>query len=85
MLQSGDWVVPRLYDEIRPNKPPFIYWCQATAMRFIGDGPVTGTFAARLPSSVAMVLTLILLAVAIRQHVGRGSRLLDSFRLLLVS
>lgn len=71
MLQSGDWVVPRLYDEIRANKPPLIYWCQATAMRFVGDGPVSGTFAARLPSSVAMLVTLMILAIVISRHVDR--------------
>jgi len=37
MLQSGDWVVPPIVDEIRANKPPLIYG-QATAMRLIGDG-----------------------------------------------
>ena len=71
MLQSGDWVVPRLYDEIRANKPPLIYWCQATAMRLIGDGPISGTFAARLPSTIAMLLTLTVLAIAISRHVGK--------------
>jgi 4-amino-4-deoxy-L-arabinose transferase-like glycosyltransferase len=70
MLQSGDWVVPRLYDEIRANKPPLIYWCQATAMRLFGDGPVSGTFAARFPSTLAMILTLIILGVAVSRHVG---------------
>ena len=37
MLQSGDWVVPRLLDEPREKKPVFIYWCQASAMRILGD------------------------------------------------
>src|SRR5437867_688247 len=59
MLQSGNWVVPRLMDKVRTAKPIFIYWCQATAMKLFGDN----AFAARLPSAVAMVLTLILLAV----------------------
>ncbi|HEX4793802.1 MAG TPA: glycosyltransferase family 39 protein [Humisphaera sp.] len=71
MLQSGDWVVPRLYDEIRANKPPLIYWCQATAMRLLGDAPINGTFAARLPSATAMLLTLAILAIAISRHVGK--------------
>src|SRR5437763_16881432 len=65
MLQSGDWVVPRLYDEFRAQKPPLIYWFQATAMKIFGDGPVSGTFAARFPSSIAMVLTLAILAFSI--------------------
>jgi len=66
MLQSGDWVVPRLYDKIRAAKPPGIYWCQATAMELLGDN----AFAARLPSAVAMVLTLMLLAVCVWREAG---------------
>ena len=54
MLQSGDWVVPRLYDDVRTEKPIFIYWCQAAAMRFLGDT----AFAAQPPSALAMPLTL---------------------------
>jgi 4-amino-4-deoxy-L-arabinose transferase-like glycosyltransferase len=66
MLQSGDWVVPRLYDNIRAAKPPGIYWCQATAMTLLGDTP----FAARLPSAIAGVLTALLLGIAIWREVG---------------
>jgi 4-amino-4-deoxy-L-arabinose transferase-like glycosyltransferase len=65
MLDSGDWVVPRLYDKVRTAKPVFIYWCQAAAMRVLGDN----AFAARLPSAVAMTLTLCLLAVVVWRHV----------------
>ena len=36
MLESGDWVVPRLYDSLRTKKPPLIYWCQAAAMKLLG-------------------------------------------------
>ena len=66
MLQSGDWVVPRLYDEIRAKKPPGIYWCQATAMKLLGDN----AFSARLPSSLAMALTLTVLAVVLWRETG---------------
>jgi 4-amino-4-deoxy-L-arabinose transferase-like glycosyltransferase len=63
MLKSGDWVVPHIGwgvdpTEPRTAKPPMVYWLQATAMKFFGPT----AFAARLPSSVAMVLTLVLLA-----------------------
>ena len=64
MLQSGDWVVPRFLDRVRTAKPVFIYWCQASAMRVFGDN----TFAARLPSAVAMVLTLGVVAGAVWRH-----------------
>src|SRR6188768_2722517 len=58
MLQSGDWVVPRLLDEPREKKPVFIYWCQAGAMRAFGDN----AFAARVPSAVFVTLTLVVIA-----------------------
>ena len=58
MLQSGDWVVPRLYDEVRTAKPVFIYWCQAGTMRWLGDT----AFAARFPSAAAMPITLLVFA-----------------------
>lgn len=61
MLQSGDWVVPQLLDQPRINKPPLVYWCQAACMAVLGDN----AFAARLPSVIAMLLTLGLLAVAV--------------------
>src|SRR3978361_1605682 len=56
MLQSGDWVVPRLYDSIRAAKGPAVYWCQAACMKVLGDN----AGAARLPSAIAMTLSLIL-------------------------
>jgi len=75
MLQTGDWVVPRLYDNIRAAKPPGIYWCQATVMTVLGDTP----FAARLPSSLAAVLTALLLAVAIWRDVDATHALWTAF------
>ena len=66
MVQSGDWVVPRLYDEPRTAKPVFIYWCQASAMKVLGDR----VFAARLPSVLAMVATLILVAGFVGREAG---------------
>jgi 4-amino-4-deoxy-L-arabinose transferase-like glycosyltransferase len=66
MLQSGDWVVPQLLDQPRINKPPLIYWCQAAAMRVLGDNAM----AARLPSAVAMTLTLVMIGVVVRRLAG---------------
>jgi 4-amino-4-deoxy-L-arabinose transferase-like glycosyltransferase len=66
MLRSGDWVVPRLYDEPRTAKPPLIYWLQAASMSALGDN----AFAARLPSAVAMVLTLAVFGGSARRIAG---------------
>lgn len=70
MLQSGDWVVPRIYDGLRTQKPPLIYWCQAAAMTLFGSEGNAGAFAARVPSVLAMLLTLSLLAVVLHRHDG---------------
>ncbi|MEZ0263596.1 MAG: ArnT family glycosyltransferase, partial [Phycisphaerae bacterium] len=68
MLQSGDWVVPTYLDEPRLKKPPLIYWAQAGAMALLADHPdapnrsaALDAFAARLPSVIATLLTLMLL------------------------
>lgn len=66
MLQSGDWVVPRLLDQPREKKPVLIYWCQAAAMRIFGDNE----FAARFPSVVGVMATQILLAAALWRCAG---------------
>ena len=66
MLQSGDWIVPTFAGQPRINKPPLIYWCQATVMRVLGET----AFAARLPSVIAVTLTLLLLAGVIRYIAG---------------
>src|SRR3954464_8462922 len=67
MLTSGDWVVPRFLDKVRTAKPPFTAWCQASAMWVLGQN----SFAARLPSALAMTLTLIVLAVVLGRYVDR--------------
>lgn len=56
MLQSGDWVIPRVNGEYRFDKPPLIYWCQAGAMKLFGQND----FAARFPSTVFAASTALL-------------------------
>jgi 4-amino-4-deoxy-L-arabinose transferase-like glycosyltransferase len=66
MVDSGDWIVPRFLDEVRTAKPVFIYWCQATAMKVFGPT----VFAARLPSTLAILATVLMLALVARHVVG---------------
>src|SRR4051794_23497186 len=75
MLQSGDWVVPRLLDQVRTAKPIFIYWCQASAMKLFGDNE----FAARLPSAIAMTATLAILAIVTYRAIGPRRALWTTF------
>src|SRR5258705_879491 len=66
MVQSGDWVVPRFLDSPRYAKPILIYWCQAASMKLFGPTAL----AARIPSAVAMVGTIILLGVVLKRAVA---------------
>jgi 4-amino-4-deoxy-L-arabinose transferase-like glycosyltransferase len=75
MLQSGDWVVPRYLGELRIQKPPFIYWCQLLSMKVFGE---TGE-AARIPSTVAVLLTALLLGVVTRFFTGHRRALWTTF------
>src|SRR5690349_1969012 len=59
------FVVPHFLDDLRTEKPPLIYWCQAAAMRLLGEND----FAARLPSAIGMTFVLTLLAVVLYRAV----------------
>lgn len=52
MLESGDFITPRVGSTLFFDKPPLIYWIQALCMKLFGFTPL----AARLPSAVSMVL-----------------------------
>jgi 4-amino-4-deoxy-L-arabinose transferase-like glycosyltransferase len=67
---GADYVVPRHLGELRYAKPAGIYWCQAAAMKLFGDADGAGVFAARLPSAVAMPITLILVALGVWRWAG---------------
>lgn len=67
MLESGDWVVPRIQERLRLNKPPVIYWLQASSAGVLG-GWWTGSHGAiardaiwmyRLPSLVAACIAVL--------------------------
>ncbi|MEJ5251190.1 MAG: glycosyltransferase family 39 protein [Chthonomonadetes bacterium] len=53
MVESGDWLVPRVGTDAFFDKPPLTYWAQALSMKVFGFTPL----AARLPSALAGALT----------------------------
>jgi 4-amino-4-deoxy-L-arabinose transferase-like glycosyltransferase len=63
MAESGDWVVPHFNNQVRYDKPVLLYWLQAGAYAAIG----VNELAARLPSAVAALLTVL-----ITYELGRG-------------
>ena len=70
MLQSGDFVVPRLLGEPFLHKPPLLYWATAASLRVFGPCE----FGARFPLALAAILTVLVTFVL-------GARLLGSRRL----
>ncbi|MBN2491915.1 MAG: glycosyltransferase family 39 protein [Planctomycetes bacterium] len=62
MLESGDWLVPRISTRSEPrlHKPPLSYWMAAGCGILIGGGRVTER-AAKLPSALAAVGTVLLI------------------------
>ncbi len=55
MMESQDWVVPKFNAQLRVDKPALLYWLQIGAYRLFG---IT-EFAARLPSALAALLTML--------------------------
>ncbi len=62
MLESGDWVMPRVQDRPRLNKPPLIYWLQAGTAWICTGGDVSrdAIWMYRLPSVAAAIGTVFL-------------------------
>ena len=58
MVESGDWLVPRLNGIEHFQKPPVIYWATAICLKLFG----INEWAARLPSALAAAGTLLLTA-----------------------
>jgi 4-amino-4-deoxy-L-arabinose transferase-like glycosyltransferase len=56
MMESGNWVVPTFNYELRTDKPALLYWLQILSFRCFG----VNEFAARLPSALASILTVLL-------------------------
>jgi 4-amino-4-deoxy-L-arabinose transferase-like glycosyltransferase len=66
MLQSGDWIVPRLNGQDRFDKPPLIYWLQAAAFLAFGESEA----AARLPAAACAAGTVLASAFWARRIAG---------------
>lgn len=69
MLESGDFVIPRIQNTPRLNKPPLIYWLQSGSAWLLGDAPGPGglgqwgngnIWVFRLPSALCAIGTVLL-------------------------
>lgn len=68
MLNTGDWIVPRLNGEPFLDKPPLLYWGSALGMRVLGKNE----WGARIPHAIWFSLTVVLVGLMGRQLLGNG-------------
>jgi len=64
MLETGDWITPRVGAEAFLGKPPLLYWAQALFIKLLGPT----VLAARLPSALAVAATSLILWVWMRRR-----------------
>src|SRR5262249_33830230 len=72
MKESGDFITPTFNYVPREDKPPLLYWLQAGAYRFLG----INEWAARLPSALATLISLLAVYEMGRRMVNPGVGLL---------
>ena len=74
MAETGDWLTPRVNGLPRFDKPPLVYWLMGLGYA-LPAGSVwdpLGTWAARLPSALASVLTMLALGDTLLRYSVRG-------------
>ncbi len=69
MVQSGDWIVPRLNGLRYFEKPPLGHWLNALSIKLLGEN----AFAVRLPGALSAALSALMLAMLIRRFTGETS------------
>ena len=75
MLESGDWIQPRLNRVRYYEKPPLLYWCVGIAYRLFGQNEM----ASRLPSAAAYVATVAVTFFLARELLGGSAAPLAAF------
>lgn len=69
MLRTGDWITPRLAEDLpHLSKPPLTYWAIAASVRLLGASEL----AVRLPNSIAWTGTLFALYALARFFLPTG-------------
>ncbi|WP_010303854.1 glycosyltransferase family 39 protein [Synechococcus sp. CB0101] len=67
MARTGDWLIPRVNGLPRYDKPPLVYWLMGLiyALPAHAQWDPLGTWAARLPSALASVGLMLVMAAAL--------------------
>ncbi len=79
MVETGDWVTPKLNGVAYLDKPPLLYWMTATSMSVLGVNET----ASRLPTVFAAMLTVLMCFLVGQRLVGSRAAWCGSISLLL--
>ena len=74
MLDSGDWVVPRIGGQPRLRKPPLAYWVVAGSAMIFGG---LDEWTARLPAAVSALGLCLLIGIWGTRWYGRTAGVLE--------
>ena len=73
MMKSGNWIIPTFNGELRVHKPALLYWLHVGCFQLFG----VNEFAARFPSALAALLTVLLAYELARSMFDSGTGLLS--------
>jgi 4-amino-4-deoxy-L-arabinose transferase-like glycosyltransferase len=71
MLDTGDYIVPRYNGNLRPDKPPLVYWLMDAGYQISETLRASPELGARLPSAVCGTLALIVIYFMTGSRFGR--------------
>ena len=74
MVQTGDWVTPRLNGVKYFEKPPLFYWIQAAQIEVFGHGEFSG----RLWTAIFMAALCLMTCIAGYRQYGRAEGILSA-------
>lgn len=77
MLTTSDYIVPYFNGQLRPDKPPLLYWLMSVTYQFAGQNEL----GARLPSAICGMLTLVVVYFAAGWRFGRLTGILAALML----
>jgi hypothetical protein len=81
MVQSGQWLLPKLFDQLYLKKPPLDYWIVAS---FESATHTANEFIWRLPSAIAAAILAATLCVAANRWFGRPAGLVAGLSHLMM-
>ncbi len=67
MVKTNNWVFPKFNGTPQPYKPAFFFWADGISMKIFGKNE----FAARLPSAIFSVLTLLILYFFLKKYTSK--------------